>query len=134
MSLARRLGSRVEEQTLLSYLPPELKEEVYQRAYRCDFGITFVPARHQGNMHSLVLSHGLLTNKIWLRYDAMTKGQLHRLLIHIDQALSASVLGDVHIYYYASRNLIEIHTGESMISFPLCVEFINAMRMFHDSL
>ena len=43
MSLARRLGLRVEQGTLLEYLPIEIREELYQYVYRAILLLRTVP-------------------------------------------------------------------------------------------
>ena len=43
MSLARQLGLRVEKNTLLEYLPIEIREELYSYVYCSDYAITHKP-------------------------------------------------------------------------------------------
>lgn len=129
------LRSRVEEGTLLERLPPELKEELYQRTYRCGFAVTFEPDPLDPGKPMLVFTQGILRHEVYLDPTRVTKGNVSKLIEAIKAGEERMLeIGDVDIHYIPDENSINVRPRSSTTSFPPCIEFIEAMQRFHDSL
>ena len=129
MSLARRLGLRVEQGTLLEYLPIEIREELYQYVYRCDFTITHEP-KGNGSNARLIFSKGLLNHVFYLP-SRVNKTEIKAMLDAIADGVCVEIYlgGYGRIGYNKFMDRVEIGVGNSINSFPLCIEFIEVLRI-----
>ena len=128
MSLARQLGLRVEKDTLLERLPLELRERIYQRAYRCDISMQYEPKGNSTNA-KLVFTRDPYRHTLYLPAYINT-GNINAMLANITdgEGCEIDINGYDTIRYDCLTDQVEIFVGNSTIEFPLCIEFIELLQ------
>ena len=136
MSIARRLGHRVEKGTLLERLPPELKEELYRRVYHSDYAIV-----HRSRAVTSLLS--IRNAELGVHADlSIFRRNIDPVLleIFIQDILRGTLSRYVQclsLIYDPSTDIMEISgyrvdergwtIGYSTFTIPLCIDLIQAL-------
>ena len=140
MSLARRLGSRVEKGTLLECLPIELREELYRRVYHNSTIIQYKPYSNGGCR--------MVIGDVTLSIGYTVSLKLLKEFIHsIFQGTSVYFQKGYRpeMYYHASVDYVTIsghwvdkdgwiHIRGKTVAIPVCIDLMQVLIDLHDDL
>jgi hypothetical protein len=130
-------GRRVEEGTLLTYLPRELRSEVYRFRYRCDFTVRLTPLPEAGFILELIDNDGLrLSFPISLAFIRSKKGARTRMRQFLT-SLMPDQIGGVRMFFnenlamvgiYGTTELLIDTAGVGSIVLPICTQIVEALE------